>query len=147
MLFPMSNAARKLDPPPSPTPERRKLLDRARAALVEVQIDATAAGLERLTPEEIAAEATAARVLASMRPIDRDFLLGRASFQQVAADLPEGVPSDLADAYVSELRELVELGMSMDEAGRATSEVAFHGSPEDVARWLENEERACVASK
>src|SRR3954469_9870114 len=101
----MSSAAQKLRPSSTPTPERRKLLDRARAALVEVQIDATAAGLDKLTPEEIAVEAKAARVLASMRPIDRDFLLGRASLDQIAENLPDGVSSDLVAAYADELRE------------------------------------------
>lgn len=142
----MSSAARKIDPPPT-TPERRKLLDRARAVLVEVQVGAAAAGLDSLTREEIAAEASAARVLASMRPIDREFLLGGATFDQIAANLPEGVPGDLAAAYVSELHELVELGMTMEEAEKANHEVAFQGSAGEVARWLETEERACAASK
>jgi hypothetical protein len=143
----MSSAAQKLEPSPTTTQERRRLLDRARAALVEVQIDARAAGLDKLTPEEITAEANAARVLASMRPIDRDFLLGRASFEQVAANLPEGVPAHLATAYVNELRELVEIGMTIEEAEAATSKVVFAGSAEEVGRWLESEERACASSK
>jgi hypothetical protein len=143
----MSSAAHKLDPSPSPTPERRRLLDRARAVLVEVQVDARAAGLDKLTSEEIVVEANAARVLASMRPIDRDFLLGRASLEQIAANLPDGVPTHLAAAYVNELRELLELGMTIEEAEAGTGEVAFAGSVEEVTRWLESEDRACASSK
>jgi hypothetical protein len=141
----MSSAAQKLDP--SPKTERRRLLDRARAALVEVQIDAAAAGMDKLTSEEIATEANAARVLASMRPIDRDFLLGRASLEQIAANLPEGVPTHLAAAYADELRELVELAMTIEEAEAASREVAFAGSAEEVVRWLASEEQACASSK
>ncbi len=105
------------------------------------------AGLDVLTPEEIEAEADAARVLASLRPIDRDFLLGRASLEQLAENLPEGVPPHLANAYANELRELVELGMTVEQADAASREVAFAGSADDVVRWLESEERACAASR
>jgi|HubBroStandDraft_6_1064221.scaffolds.fasta_scaffold94295_3 hypothetical protein len=129
------------------SPERRKLLDRIREALVDVQVDAARAGLSGLTREEIEAEANAARVLASMRPVDRDFLLGRVGLEQLAANLPAGVDARRATAYANELRELVELGMTVDEAEAATRDVALAGSAEEVVRWLESEERACAASR
>ena len=127
-------------------PERRRLLDRTREALVDVQLDATRAGLSRLTLEEIETEANAARVLASMRPIDRDFLLGRVSLEELAANFPDGVSANLATAYANELHELVELGMTVEEAEAATHDVAFAGSANDVVRWLESEEPSATRS-
>jgi hypothetical protein len=86
------------------------------------------------------------RVLASMRPIDRDFLLGRASFEQLAGDLPAGVPAHLAAAYAGELSELVETGVTVDES-EAAQEVAFTGTADEVMCWLEHEDHACEPSK
>jgi hypothetical protein len=88
--------------------------------------------------EPRSSRADAARVLASVRPIDRDYLHGRATLEQLAASLPDGVPPCLASAYANELRELLALEMTVEEAEHAAQDVACAGTAEDVVRWLKS---------
>ena len=68
-------------------------------------------------------QAARARVLASLRPIDRRFVLGEATLDELTAELPpevaDGLPQSRvareAASYGRALRTLVELGLTAEE--------------------------------